>query len=86
MGPATCNVDAVVQQLGKFVPEVTDKDSLVKYICDNAEALKHDHTPVADAPNRGLMPQTDKAGGMTDDSAVSRHYDGNKKYFSLNRK
>ena len=72
MGPATCNVDAVVQQLGKFVPEVTDKDSLVKYICDNAEALKHDHTPVADAPNRGLMPQTDKAGGMTDDSAVSR--------------
>lgn len=72
MGPAKCNVDLVVQQLGRFVPEVTDRASLTRYICDNAEALKHDHRPVADAPNRGVMPQTDKAGSITDDSAVNR--------------
>jgi hypothetical protein len=72
MCPAKCNVDAVVQQLGRFVPEVVDRESLTNYICDNAEALKHDHTPVADAPNRGVMPQTDKAGSVTDYSAVNR--------------
>lgn len=72
MGADKCNVDEVIAQLSKFVPEVTDKDSLVKYICDNAENLKHDHTPVAGAPNRGFMPQTDKAGAISNDSAISR--------------
>jgi hypothetical protein len=28
--------------------------------------------PVIGAPNRGLMPQTDKAGAISNDSAVSR--------------
>lgn len=72
MGPTKCNIDLVVNQLGKFISEVKDRESLTKYICDNAEALKHDHTPVAGAPNRGVMPQTDKAGSVTDDSAVNR--------------
>jgi hypothetical protein len=75
MGSDKCNVDEVVAQLGKFVPEVTDKESLTKYICDNAENLKHDHTPVAGAPNRGFMPQTDKAGAIGTDSAISRMKD-----------
>ena len=34
--------------------------------------LKNNHAPVASAPNRGFMPQTDKAGSVTDDSAVAR--------------
>lgn len=72
MGNDKCNVDEVVAQLGKFVPEVKDKESLTKYICDNAENLKNDHAPVVGAPNRGLMPQTDKAGAISNDSAVSR--------------
>lgn len=72
MGNDKCNVDEVVAQLGKFVPEVKDKASLTKYICDNAENLKNDHTPVVGAPNRGLMPQTDKAGAISNDSAVNR--------------
>lgn len=75
MGSDKCDVDTVVAELGKFVPEVKDKESLTKYICDNAEMLKHDHTPVAGAPNRGLMPQTDKAGKISDDSAVNRMKD-----------
>ena len=70
-----CNVDLVVETLGKYVPEVKDRESLVKYLCDNAESLKHDHTPIAGAPNRGLMPQTDRAGAVSDDSAVSRMKD-----------
>lgn len=72
MGNDKCDVDEVVKQLGKYVPEVKDKESLTKYICDNAENLKNDHTPVVGAPNRGLMPQTDKAGAISNDSAVSR--------------
>lgn len=75
MGNDKCDVDTVVAELGKFVPEVKDKESLTKYICDNAEMLKHDHTPVAGAPNRGLMPQTDKAGKISNDSAVNRMKD-----------
>ena len=75
MGSDKCNVDAVVAELSKFIPEVTDKESLTKFICDNAENLKHDHTPVAGAPNRGLMPQTDKAGAVSDDSAINRMKD-----------
>lgn len=75
MGNDKCDVDEVVARLGKHVPEVTDKESLTKYICDNAELLKHDHTPVAGAPNRGLMPQTDKAGKISNDSAVNRMKD-----------
>lgn len=75
MGSDKCDVDEVIAQLNKFVPEVTDKESLTKYICDNAENLKNDHTPVAGAPNRGLMPQTDKAGKISDDSAIARMKD-----------
>ena len=75
MGSDKCNVDEVVKQLSKYVPEVTDKESLTKYICDNVENLKNDHTPVASAPNRGLMPQTDKAGKLEDDSAIGRMKD-----------
>ena len=75
MGSDKCNVDEVIAQLGQFVPEVKDKASLTKYICDNAENLKNDHTPVVGAPNRGLMPQTDKAGKLADDSAISRMKD-----------
>ena len=75
MGSDKCDVDEVIAQLSKFVPEVKDKESLTKYICDNAENLKNDHTPVAGAPNRGLMPQTDKAGKISDDSAIARMKD-----------
>lgn len=75
MGSDKCNVDEVVKQLSKYVPEVTDKESLTKYICDNVENLKNDHTPVAGAPNRGLMSQTDKAGKLEDDSAIGRMKD-----------
>ena len=75
MGSDKCNVDEVVKQLSKYVPEVTDKESLTKYICDNVENLKNDHTPVASAPNSGLMPQTDKAGKLEDDSAIGRMKD-----------
>ena len=41
MGSDKCDVNEVVAQLSKFVPEVKDKESLTKYICDNAEMLKH---------------------------------------------
>lgn len=75
MGSDKCDIDEVISQLGKYVPEVTDRESLTKYICDNVENLKYDHTPVAGAPNRGYMPQTDKAGKISDDSAVSRMKD-----------
>lgn len=67
-----CDVDQVVAVLGQYVPEVTDRASLVKYICDGAEKLKNDHSPVVGAPNRGLMPQTDKAGAIGGDSAVQK--------------
>jgi hypothetical protein len=65
-----CDVDQVIAVLGQYVPEVKDRASLVKYICDGAEKLKNDHSPVVGAPNRGLMPQTDKAGAIGGDSAV----------------
>ena len=72
MGSNRCNVDAVIQQLKQYIPEVTDKNSLTNYICNNVMELKNNHAPVASAPNRGFMPQTDKAGSVTDDSAVAR--------------
>ena len=65
-----CDVNKVVEVLGQYIPEVKDRASLTKYICDGAEKLKNDHSPVVGAPNRGLMPQTDKAGAVGGDSAV----------------
>ena len=75
MGSDKCNIKKVIAEMNRFVPEITDQMSLTNYICDNAEQLKHDHTPVAGAPNRGLMPQTDKAGKLEPDSAINRMID-----------
>ena len=70
-----CDVDQVVAVLGQYVPEVTDRASLTKYLCDGAEKLKNNNSPVVGAPNRGLMPQTDKAGAIGNDSAVQKMKD-----------
>lgn len=72
----TCNVDQVVAVMNKYVPEVTDRASLTKYLCDGAERLKNNNAPVTGAPNRGLMPQTDQAGALGSDSAVTKLKDG----------
>lgn len=71
-----CDVDQVVQVLGQYVSEVTDRASLTKYLCDGAEKLKNNNSPVVGAPNRGLMPQTDQAGAIGNDSAVQKLKDG----------
>jgi hypothetical protein len=75
MGSDKCNVDVVISEISEFVPSITDRASLTSYICDNVERLKYDHTPVPGAPNRGLMPQTDKAGKLDKDSAIQRMMD-----------
>lgn len=75
MGSDKCNVDTVIAEISQFVPEIKDRKSLSEYICNNAERLKHDHMPVPGAPNRGLMPQTDKAGKLEKNSAIQRMID-----------
>lgn len=36
-----CNVQQVINVLGQYVSEVTDRESLVDYLCDGAEHLKY---------------------------------------------
>lgn len=36
-----CNVQEVINVLGQYVSEVTDRESLVDYLCDGAEYLKY---------------------------------------------
>jgi hypothetical protein len=38
-------------------------DKIVDYIWSNATLMQKNNAPIKDAPNRGLMPQTDKANG-----------------------
>lgn len=67
-----CNPQHVINVLSQYVSEVTDRESLIEYLCDGAEYLKHNSKPAVDAPNRGLMPQTDQAGSVGNDSAVQK--------------
>lgn len=51
--------DNCIEELGEFVKSVKDRKSAVKYILTNAMELKINNTPVASAPKRDFMPQTD---------------------------
>lgn len=51
--------DNSVKELSEYVKSVKDKESAVNYIVENAMELKSNNTPVAHAPKRDFMPQTD---------------------------
>ena len=71
-----CDVDQVIAVVSQYLPEIKDRASLTKHLCDGAERLKNNNGPVGGAPNRGLMPQTDQAGAISNDSAVQKMKDG----------
>ena len=58
-------LDEVVERIKKYVPELKDKNDVVKYITNNCMRMKTNNIPMfgqggtSSAPNRGDMPQTD---------------------------
>ena len=59
-------VDGVVDTFKKYKKELTDIDKVSDFVTDNLMSLKANNYPETikgeSAPNRGLMPQTDKGG------------------------
>ena len=62
------NGRGLIEHLEKYVDSIKDAEGLkakieatIKYIADNLMQMKENHTPIQGAPERGEMPQTDKA-------------------------
>ena len=52
--------DDVVEAICKYVPKLKSKDDVVKYIVFNVKKMQANNTPIAKAPEREFMPQTDE--------------------------
>lgn len=51
--------NAVIQKLATYT-DIKDPEKIIEYIVDNALDLQKSNRPLSDAPERGLMPQTNK--------------------------
>ena len=68
-------VDGVVDTFKKYKKELTDIDKVSDFVTDNLMSLKANNYPETikgeSAPNRGLMPQTDKGGTDSNDKKTA---------------
>lgn len=63
--------DECVSEFTKYVDKVSDKESAVKYMTDCLLELKYNNVPIASAPQRGDMPQTNKGGTDASDKKTA---------------
>ena len=63
--------DESINELQRHVKSITDKESAIDYLMENIISMKANNYPEANSPNRGEMPQTDKAGKDIDDKKTS---------------
>lgn len=66
-------IDEVVDELIVQVFDINSKDEVIDYLVDNCMSLVNDHPIMKYAPDRDIMPQTDKSGSEKETgSALNR--------------
>lgn len=74
--------DAILKKFEDYLDDIESWKDVVDYVTSNLLQLKVNNQPQSNAPNRGLMPQTDMAGTIAGDSKTSTP---DKKGSGLNR-
>lgn len=65
------DIAGCVNVMKSYKKEIDTLDKFAEYVADNLMQLKSSNPPIESAPNRGDMPQTDKAGNDPDDPSTS---------------
>lgn len=65
------DIAGCINVMKSYKKEIDTLDKFAEYVADNLMQLKISNPPIESAPNRGDMPQTDKAGNDPDDPKTS---------------
>ena len=65
------DIAGCVNVVKSYKEEIDNVDKFAEYVAENLMQLKRNNPPIESAPNRGDMPQTDKAGNDPEDPKTS---------------